>query len=182
MRHTQLKEKTISPFFANVTTKKFRPIFYFGDLFSLLSATANLCIICKICTLRETVGQIDREKEGRSLHKIGKNITVRNCTYYTPRGNISDYSKRSYWCFMKHTQFEKKNRLLPLQRNSGLPSATVGLLSLFLATANLDIILKTFALTYQSINKSKYKTHPTYIVIIQRFQKWSNVMQISLWK
>ena len=40
-------------------------------------------------------------------------------------------------------------------------------------TANLHIILKTFTLTYPTIDKfkKKKKTGPRYIVIIERFQK-----------
>ena len=39
------------------------------------------------------------------------------------------------------------------------------------ATGNLHIISKTFTLTYPNIDKSEYKTHLRYIVIIERFQK-----------
>ena len=58
------------------------------------------------------------------------------------------------------------------QRNSDPPSSTEGLLSLLSANENLHIIHITFTLTYPSINKSKYKTHPRCIVIFERFQNY----------
>ena len=86
---------------------------------------------------------------------------------------------------MRHILLEKKKKkkkgklhfafsLLQLQRNSELPSATAGFHSLPSAIANLHIIRKTFTLTYPCIEKSKYKTHPRYIVIIARFQNRLN--------
>ena len=45
-------------------------------------------------------------------------------------------------------------------------------------SANLHIILKIFAFAYPNVDISKRKTHPWRAVIIERFQKRSNVMQI----
>ena len=83
---------------------------------------------------------------------------------------------------MRHKQREKKILLflfclLPPQRNSDEDSATAGIITLPLVNADLHIIPKTFTLTYPSINKSKYKTHPKYIVIVERFQKECNIME-----
>ena len=57
--------------------------------------------------------------------------------------------------------------LLPPKINSRLPSATVGLLSLPSAAANLLIVYEPFILTDPSINKLKYETRPRYIAIIE---------------
>ena len=83
---------------------------------------------------------------------------------------------------MRHKQCEKKILLflfclLQPQRNSAVDSATAGMITLPLTNADLHIIPKIFALTDPSIEKSKYKTHPKYIVIVERFQKECNVMQ-----
>ena len=105
----------------------------------------------------------------------------------TPEGNFSDYYKRSYWQSMAHTQSENKKGnyqsllyLLPLQRNSDLHSSSAGFLSVSSAIGNVHIICRIFTLTNPYIDKSKYKTHRRYIVIIEKFQR-SNVMQLSLY-
>ena len=59
--------------------------------------------------------------------------------------------------------------LLPVQRNPHLPSSTEDLLNSHFNSANLHTIPKNFTLIHQSINKSKYVTHPRYIAIIRRF-------------
>ena len=63
------------------------------------------------------------------------------------------------------------------KKKSDIFFAIVGLVSLLSVTTNLHIICKTLTLTYR---KTKYKTHPRYIVIIERFHKRSNVMQMLL--
>ena len=79
---------------------------------------------------------------------------------------------------MRHRQCEEKKQktnypfllwLLPLQKISDLPSVTAGFFSLPFAATDIHIIHNFFTLTYASIDKSKYKTHPRYIVIIERF-------------
>ena len=52
--------------------------------------------------------------------------------------------------------------LLPLQKIQYLSSATVSLVSLPCATANLHTIPKAFTLTHPNKDKFKYATHPRY--------------------
>ena len=65
-------------------------------------------------------------------------------------------------------------------KSTYLTSATVGFLSLPSTIAKLHIISKTFTLTYPCIDKSKYKKHSRYTVVIEKFQKGLTVMQMSL--
>ena len=99
-----------------------------------------------------------------------------------------NYSKNSHWWSMRYTLCKKGKKrnfhsllcLLPRSRNLNLPSAIVGLFSLASATLYWHIFLTKFTLTCQSINKSKYKTHPRYIAIIERSWNRSDVIQMSL--
>ena len=81
-------------------------------------------------------------------------LTGRNYTYHTRRETLQLFQKIrlifSYfaYCHCKET-------------HSYLSFATLGLLNLLSATANLHIC-KTFSLTYLGIDKSKYKTTKIY--------------------
>lgn len=78
-------------------------------------------------------------------------ITVTNRTYYTKKRipPFSNFFKKLYWWFMRHSQWKIKKikktvifliYLLQLQRNLDLPSVTVAfLLSLLSATANQQL-------------------------------------------
>lgn len=66
--------------------------------------------------------------------------------------------------------------LLLLQRNSDLPSISIGFLSMPSSTADLHITCETFTLTYLSIGKSKYKALARYRVITERFPKRANMV------
>ena len=65
--------------------------------------------------------------------------------------------------------------LMSLTKNLRLSSITVVFLNLSSITANLHIIHKTFKFSHASIDKSKFETHPRFIVIIERFQNRTNV-------
>ena len=66
-----------------------------------------------------------------------------------------------------------------LQRNSDLASTTVSYFVLFSVTTTLHNMHKAFTLTYPSTDKSEYNTYLRNRVIIEIFQKRSDVMQMS---
>ena len=104
----------------------------------------------------------------RLLHKMeNQDITVRNCTYYTKSEFLRLFHKiLSITCETYTLWWRKKTSFPSLPVATDLPSAAVGLLSLPSVTANLHIIHKTFTLSYSCVDKSKYKIHTGYRVII----------------
>lgn len=119
-------------------------------------------------------------KEERLLLKMENQYTNVGISQLLRKILLMIYETHTVWLKIK-SYYHFFLCLPPLQKNSDLSSPTEGFIILPFTTANLHIIFKLFTSTYLSINKSKHKTCPWYIIIIELFQNRSNVMQMSLY-
>ena len=114
-------------------------------------------------------------------------IYIYICTYIwrigkaqtTSIGNSFNYSKKSYW-WLQGIHSEKKKRskhhsllcLLPTQRKPHFFYHCRSPQFVF-SFANIKTIHKSVTMTHPSVDKSKFATHPKYIVILRRFSNRS---------